>query len=318
MASLARRMLAEAVGTFGLIFAGCGVAVLSGCRPDTGGGMLCIATGFGLAAFGMARAVGPVSGAHLNPAVTLGLAAARRFAWRDVPPYVVAQFAGALSAGLLLLLTAQGRPDFMSLANGFGANGYGEHSPAGYDLPSAMSVEFAATSMLVIVMASVTRMGRLTSAGALVVGPAVAMAHLLALPVTYAALNPARATTMALFGQDWAMDQLWLFWLAPLMGALMGGWVAYCILDEAGTLVEEDEFVPLAPWPDEEEEIDRAVAALQVPVPVPAPAATPVAPPPPPPRPEPAPTPYKGEHGQKRRRRGQGHGHGHGTTPIRP
>lgn len=316
MASLARRMLAEAVGTFGLIFTGCGVAVLSGCRPDTGGGLLCIATGFGLAAFGMARAIGPVSGAHLNPAITLGLAAARRFAWRDVPPYVVAQFAGALSAGLLLLLTVQGRPDFMSLPNAFGANGYGEHSPGGYDVASAMSVEFVATSILVIVMASVTRMGRLTSGGAWVIGPVVALAHLLALPVTYAALNPARATTMALFGQDWALDQLWLFWLAPLTGALMGGWVAYCILDEAGTLVQEDEFLPLAPWPEDEEEIKRAfAAALQVPVPAPAATAVP-APAPVPPHAGTAAAPCKGPHGPKRRRRGQGQGHG--TTPMRP
>ena len=289
MATLARRMLAEAVGTFGLIYAGCGVVVLGGCRPDNAADLLCIAVAFGLAAFAMTRAVGPVSGAHLNPAMSFGLAAARRFAWRDVLPYIVAQLTGAIAAGMLLLLTAQGQPEFSPWISGFAANGYGEHSPTGFDMPSALTVEFAATGMLVIVTASVTRVGRLTSAGSMVAGLSIMMAHLLALPVTHAALNPARATAMALFVQDWAMEQLWLFWAAPMVGGLIGGLIAYCVLDEEGTIIRHDGFIPLVPWPEEPEE--------------PAPPAVPRRDPPP---------PYKGEPGSRRRRRG------HGTAPIRP
>jgi len=248
MASLARRLLAEAVGTFGLIFAGCGVVVLAGCKPDTAADLLCIALAFGLAAYAMARAVGPISGAHLNPAISLGLAAARRFPWREVIPYGIAQLVGAVAAATLLMLAAQGRPDFAFSSERFAANGYGLHSPAGYDLPSALAIEFAATAMLALVTASVTHRCRLIAAGPVVLGLALAMAHLLALPVTHAALNPARATGQALFVQGWAMAQLWLFWLAPVAGGLMGGLVAFCLLDEDGLLTEPDELTALAQW----------------------------------------------------------------------
>lgn len=251
MASLPRRMVAESAGTFGFIFIGCGVAVLGNCKPVTESGLLCLAAAFGLAAFAMMRVVGPISGAHLNPAISLGLAFARRFCWREVLPYVFAQVLGAASAGLVLMLAAQGRPDFHPGVHGFAANGYGAHSPAGFDVTSALAVEFAATGMLVLVMASVTQTGRLKRAGAMAGGPAVAVAHLLTLPVTHAGLNPARATGMALFVQDWAVQQLWLFWLAPALGAMFGGLLAYCVLDEQGTMAPPDDFTPLAPWPDE-------------------------------------------------------------------
>ncbi|MBY4897775.1 aquaporin [Cupriavidus sp. AU9028] len=232
MASLPRRLLAEAVGSFGLMFGTCGIVVLTGFTPDSAGELLCISTGAGLAVYAMTRTLGQVSGAHLNPAVTLGLAVAHRFPWRELLPYIVAQVMGALGGTVLLLLIAQGRPDFTLDTSRFAANGYGMYSPAGYDMHSAVAMEFATTAMLVLVTASVTRAGRLAAVGPFVLAASWTAAHLLTLPVTHAALNPARATGPALLLQDWALSQLWLFWFAPLSGGLLGGLMAFCLLDE--------------------------------------------------------------------------------------
>ncbi|MGY8526395.1 aquaporin [Paracidovorax citrulli] len=234
MASLSRRLLAEAVGSFGLMFGSCGIVVLGDFTPDRAGDLLCISIGAGLAVYAMTRTLGQISGAHLNPAVTLGLAVAHRFRWREVLPYTLAQVLGALGGTVLLLLTALGRPDFGLDTSRFAANGYGIHSPAGYDLHSAVAMEFMATAMLVLVTASVTRAGKLVAVGPYLLAASWTAAYLLTLPVTHAALNPARATGPALLMQGWAMSQLWLFWMAPLAGGLLGGLMAFCVLDEEG------------------------------------------------------------------------------------
>ena len=221
--SLGRRSIAEMVGTFWLVLGGCGSAVIAANFPGLGIGFAGVALAFGLSVLTMAYALGGLSGAHFNPAVSVGLWAAGRFPGRDVPAYVAAQVAGGLLAGGVLYAIAAGAPGF-SPAAGFAANGYGAHSPGGYALPSAAVCELVLTCGFLLVIMGVTDKQRAPAGfGPLAIGLALTLIHLISIPVTNTAVNPARSTGVALFAGGWAVRQLWLFWLAPLVGGGIGG-----------------------------------------------------------------------------------------------
>jgi len=219
--TLKNRLLAECVGTFWLVFGGCGSAVLSAAFPDVGIGLLGVSLAFGLTVLTMAYSIGHISGCHLNPAVTLGLAAAGRFSWSDVAGYMVAQVVGGTLAAAVLFEIASGAPGF-SLAGGFAANGYGEHSPGHYNMLAALLTETVLTAMfLVVILGSTDRRAPAGFAG-IAIGLALTLIHLIGIPVTNLSVNPARSTGPAVFVGGWALAQLWLFWLAPLAGAVLG------------------------------------------------------------------------------------------------
>ncbi|MCP8938441.1 aquaporin Z [Alsobacter sp. SYSU M60028] len=217
-----RRCLAEAIGTFWLTFAGCGSAVLAAAFPQVGIGLLGVSLAFGLSVVTMAYAIGHLSGCHLNPAVSVGLAAGGRFPSRDVAPYVVAQVIGATIAAAVLYLIASGAPDF-DLAKGFAANGYGDHSPGKYGLGSAMLAEIVLTMMFLFVIMGATHGKAPVGFAPLAIGLCLTLIHLVGIPVTNLSVNPARSTGPALIVGGWALGQLWLFWLAPLVGGALGG-----------------------------------------------------------------------------------------------
>lgn len=215
------RLTAECVGTFWLVLGGCGSAVLAAAFPDVGIGLLGVSLAFGLTVLTMAYSIGHISGCHLNPAVTLGLASAGRFAWADVAGYMVAQVVGATIAAAVLYVIASGHPGF-SLGDGFAANGFGEHSPGGYSMLAALVSETVLTAMfLVIILGATDRRAPAGFAG-IAIGLALTLIHLIGIPVTNLSVNPARSTGPALFVGGWAITQLWLFWLAPLVGAVIG------------------------------------------------------------------------------------------------
>jgi aquaporin Z len=223
-----QRLGAEFLGTFVLVLVGCGAAVLAGATRTSSGtavgiGYLGVALAFGLSVLTMAYAVGPVSGGHFNPAVTVGLATARRFAWRDVPAYVLTQVVAAITAAAVLYAIATGRPGFSAHASGFASNGYGSRSPAGYSTAACFVAEavLAAIFLIVILGATDTRAPRGFAPAA--IGLALTMIHLVAIPVTNTSVNPARSIGPALFAGSAATGQLWLFVLAPLLGALVAG-----------------------------------------------------------------------------------------------
>lgn len=229
--SLFKRSIAELFGTFWLVLGGCGSAVLAAGFPGLGIGFAGVALAFGLSVLTMAYAVGHISGGHFNPAVTVGLWVGRRFAGRDVPAYIAAQVFGALLAGTVLYGIASGSPTFDAHA-GFASNGYGEHSPGGYALPSAALCELILTAGFLVVIMGATDPKRSTPGFApLAIGFALTLIHLVSIPVTNTSVNPARSTGVALFAGGWAVKQLWLFWLAPLVGAAVGG-LAYRVLAE--------------------------------------------------------------------------------------
>ena len=215
-------MAAEFVGTFWLVFGGCGSAVLASTFPGTGIGFVGVALAFGLSVLTMAYAFGNVSGAHFNPAVTLGLLLGRRFAAREAVPYVVAQLAGAVAGAAVLYVVASGKPGF-SLSDGFAANGYGAHSPGGYGLTAALVVEGVLTAGFLFVILGVTDRRAPKGFGPLAIGLALTVIHLVSIPVTNTSVNPARSTSQALFVGGWALSQLWVFWVAPLAGAVIAG-----------------------------------------------------------------------------------------------
>jgi aquaporin Z len=219
---LLKRSVAEFVGTFWLVLGGCGAAVLSAAFPGLGVGLLGVAFAFGLTVLTGAYALGPISGAHFNPAVTVGLCAARRFPASDLPAYVGAQVLGALVGAGVLLLIASGREGF-SLASGLGANGFGTHSPGGYSLASAVVTELVMTFMFLIVILGATDKGVPQGFAPLAIGLALALIHIVSIPVTGTSVNPARSTGPALFVGGWALRQLWVFWLVPLAGAALAG-----------------------------------------------------------------------------------------------
>src|SRR5690242_17843431 len=216
------RFAAEAIGTFWLTFGGCGSAVIAAGIPQVGIGMLGVALAFGLTLLTMAYAIGHVSGCHINPAVTVGLTCGGRFPPNLVLGYVVAQLVGAIVAAAVLYVIASGSPDF-SLAGGFAANGYADHSPGKYSLGACLLTEFLLTMMFVFVIMGATHGKAPTGFAPIAIGLALTLIHLISIRVTNTSVNPARSTGPALFVGGWALKQLWLFWVAPLIGGAAGG-----------------------------------------------------------------------------------------------
>jgi len=230
MMSIGRRATAEFVGTFWLVFGGCGSAVIAAAFPQVGIGLLGVAFAFGLTVLTMAYAIGHISGCHLNPAVSVGLWAGRRFAARDLVPYVLAQVLGAIAGAAVLYVIATGKDGF-SLSSGFAANGFGAHSPGGYSLLAGLVSEMVLTAMFVFIILGATDERAPAGFAPIAIGLGLTLIHLIGIPVTNVSVNPARSTGPALFVGGWALAQLWLFWLAPLAGALLSG-IGYRVLAE--------------------------------------------------------------------------------------
>lgn len=217
---MSKRLAAEFFGTFWLVFGGCGSAVLAAAFPDLGIGFAGVALAFGLTVVTMAYAVGGISGGHFNPAVSLGLAVGGRLDWKDLIPYWIAQVLGAIVAAAALFAIASGKADWT--AGGFATNGYGELSPGGYALSSALLIETILTAGFLIVILGSTSKIAPAGFGPLAIGLALTLIHLVAIPVTNTSVNPARSTGVALFAETAALGQLWVFWVAPLIGAAIG------------------------------------------------------------------------------------------------
>jgi aquaporin Z len=215
------KLSAEAFGTFWLVLGGCGSAVLAAAFPEVGIGLLGVSLAFGLTVLTMAYAVGGISGGHFNPAVSLGLAVAGKFEWKDFVPYIIAQVVGGALAALVLYLIVSGKADFKT-AGGFAANGFGDHSPGKFNMMAALICEIVMTAFFLIIILGST--SKLVPAGfaPISIGLALTLIHLISIPVTNTSVNPARSTAVALFADGWALQQLWLFWLAPLVGAAIG------------------------------------------------------------------------------------------------
>src|SRR6187431_1613000 len=225
-----KKYAAEAIGTFWLTFAGCGSAVIAAGFPQVGIGLVGVSLAFGLSVVTMAYAIGHISGCHLNPAVTVGLAAGGRFPASQILPYVIAQVVGAVVAAALLYVIASGAPGF-DLAKGFASNGYGAHSPGQYNLMVCFITEVVMTMMFLFIIMGATHGKAPAGFAPLAIGLALAMIHLASIPVTNTSVNPARSTGPALFVGGWAIAQLWLFWVAPLLGGAAGAF-AYRWLSE--------------------------------------------------------------------------------------
>jgi aquaporin Z len=220
--TIGKKAGAEFLGTFWLVFGGCGSAVLAAAFPLVGIGLLGVSLAFGLTVLTMAYAIGHISGCHLNPAVTLGLWAAKRFPGKDILPYVLAQVLGGLAGAAVLWLIASGKPGF-SLSGGFAANGYGAHSPGGYSLVAALVCEFVMTFVFLMVILGSTDERAPKGMAPVAIGLCLTLIHLVSIPVTNTSVNPARSTGPAIFVGGWALEQLWLFWLAPIAGAVLAG-----------------------------------------------------------------------------------------------
>ncbi|EJE4160482.1 aquaporin Z [Vibrio parahaemolyticus] len=216
------KYLAEAFGTFWLVLGGCGSAVLAAGFPDVGIGLLGVALAFGLTVLTMAFAIGHISGCHLNPAVTVGLWAGGRFDTKDVAPYIIAQVIGGLIAGGILYVIATGQAGFDVVGSGFAANGYGEHSPGQYSMPAALVSEIVMTMMFLIVIMGATDKRAPQGFAPIAIGLCLTLIHLISIPVTNTSVNPARSTAVAMYVGDWAVSQLWLFWVAPIVGGVLG------------------------------------------------------------------------------------------------
>jgi aquaporin Z len=212
---------AEFFGTFWLVLGGCGSAVLAAAFPNIGIGLLGVSLAFGLTVLTMAFAIGHISGCHLNPAVSFGLWAAGRFPVKELIPYIIAQVLGAIVAGGILYLIASGKTGF-ELSAGFASNGYGAHSPGGYSLLAALITEIVMTMMFLLVILGATDKRAPQGLAPIAIGLCLTLIHLISIPVTNTSVNPARSTGVALFVGDWAISQLWLFWVAPIVGALLG------------------------------------------------------------------------------------------------
>ncbi|WP_035572386.1 aquaporin Z [Halomonas halocynthiae] len=220
-----QKYAAELIGTFWLTFGGCGAAVLAAGFPELGIGFLGVALAFGLTVLTMAYAIGHVSGCHLNPAVTIGLTAGGRFPGSQVVPYIVAQVTGGILGALVLYTIANGVEGFDASASGFAANGYGEHSPGGYSLAAALVTEIVLTMMFLFIIMGATHGRAPVGFAPIAIGLGLTLIHLISIPVTNTSVNPARSTGPALFVGGWAISQLWLFWVAPLIGGALGGWL---------------------------------------------------------------------------------------------
>ena len=221
--SMSKKMGAEFIGTFWLVLGGCGSAVLAAAFPELGIGFLGVALAFGLTVLTMAFAIGHISGCHLNPAVSVGLLVGGRFSSGELLPYVVAQVLGGLAGGAVLYVIASGQAGFETA--GFASNGYGEHSPGGYSLTSALVTEVVMTFMFLIIILGATDKRAPAGLAPVAIGLGLTLIHLISIPVTNTSVNPARSTGVALIEGGWATSQLWLFWVAPIVGAVLAGLV---------------------------------------------------------------------------------------------
>src|SRR6476659_1855597 len=215
---------AEFLGTFWLVLGGCGSAVLAAAFPNLGSGFHGVALAFGLTVLTMAYAIGHVSGCHLNPAVSVGLWAGKRFPGSDLIPYIITQVLGAIAGAFVIYLIATGKAGFDVVQSGFAANGYEAHSPGGYSLFAALVCEIAMTYMFLIVILGATHGRAPVGFAGIAIGLALTLIHLISIPVTNTSVNPARSTGPAIFVGGWALSQLWLFWVAPIVGAVLAGW----------------------------------------------------------------------------------------------
>jgi aquaporin Z len=228
---LSKRAFAEFIGTFWLVFGGCGSAVLAAAFPGLGIGFAGVALAFGLTVLTMAFAIGHISGCHLNPAVSVGLVVGKRFPAAELPAYVIAQVLGAVAGSAVLYVIASGKDGF-SLAGGFASNGYGVHSPGGYALGAALTTEVVLTFMFLMIILGATDKRAPQGFAPIAIGLGLTLIHLISIPVTNTSVNPARSTGPALFVGGWALEQLWLFWVAPIAGAALAGAV-YSVFAEA-------------------------------------------------------------------------------------
>ncbi len=217
-----QKLGAELLGTFWLVLGGCGSAVLAAAFPEVGIGLVGVSLAFGLTVLTMAYAIGHISGCHLNPAVSLGLVVAGRFPARDLIPYWIAQVLGAIAAAAVLLFVASGKPGYDLAVNGLAANGFGEHSPGGYTMLSGLVMEVVMTAGFLLVILGATDKRAPAGFAPIAIGLALTLIHLVSIPVTNTSVNPARSTGPALLAGGWALQQLWLFWVAPLAGAAVG------------------------------------------------------------------------------------------------
>ncbi|MCL4110195.1 UNVERIFIED_CONTAM: hypothetical protein GTU68_026715 [Idotea baltica] len=219
---LSKKLGAEFIGTFWLVLGGCGSAVLAAAFQDVGIGLLGVSLAFGLTVLTMAYAIGHISGCHLNPAVSFGLWTSGRFSGSELGPYIVAQVAGGIAGAAILYVIASGQLGFDASA-GFASNGYGDHSPGGYSLTAALVTEVVMTFMFLMIILGATDKRAPAGFAPLAIGLGLTLIHLISIPVTNTSVNPARSTGVALFQGDWAISQLWLFWLAPIVGAILAG-----------------------------------------------------------------------------------------------
>ncbi len=223
--------MAEFIGTFWLVLGGCGSAVLAAGFPELGIGFVGVALAFGLTVLTMAFAIGHISGCHLNPAVSIGLWVGGRFDAKDLVPYIISQVLGGIAAGGILYLIASGQAGF-DLAGGFASNGFGEHSPGGYTMMSALIIEVVLTAMFLIVIMGATDSRAPAGFAPIAIGLCLTLIHLISIPVTNTSVNPARSTAVAVYVGDWATSQLWLFWVAPIVGAILGALIYKVIAKE--------------------------------------------------------------------------------------
>jgi aquaporin Z len=237
--TLTQKLSAEFLGTFWLVFGGCGSAVLAAAFPQVGIGLLGVSFAFGLSVLTMAYAVGHVSGGHFNPAVTVGVFAAGRIRAKDILPYVVAQVAGAIAGAGVLFVIASGKAGF-DVSAGFASNGYADHSPGGYNLIAALVVEIVMTFFFLIVILGSTDRHTPLGFAPIAIGLALTLIHLVSIPVTNTSVNPARSTGPALFVGGWAIKQVWLFWIAPIVGAAIAGAVHRTLVTESKVVAVEE------------------------------------------------------------------------------
>ncbi|WP_297792918.1 aquaporin Z [uncultured Eudoraea sp.] len=226
-----KKLLAEFVGTLWLVLGGCGSAVLAAGYPELGIGFLGVSLAFGLTVLTMVYAIGHISGCHLNPAVSIGLWIGGRFESRELVPYIIAQVLGGIAGAGILYLIATGKPGFE--LGGFASNGYGEHSPGGYSMLAALITEVVMTFMFLIIILGATHSKAPKGMAGIAIGLGLTLIHLISIPVTNTSVNPARSTSQALFAGGWALDQLWLFWVGPILGALLAGLVYKYISPES-------------------------------------------------------------------------------------
>lgn len=222
---------AEFFGTFWLVLGGCGSAVLAAAFPGVGIGLHGVSLAFGLTVLTMAFAIGHISGCHLNPAVSIGLWAGGRFPGKQLPPYILSQVAGGLAGAAVLYVIASGKPGFDVVASGFASNGFGDHSPGHYSLAASVVTEVVMTMFFLLIIMGATDKRAPAGFAPIAIGLALTLIHLISIPVTNTSVNPARSTGVALFVGDWAVTQLWVFWVAPIVGAVMGA-IAYRLIAE--------------------------------------------------------------------------------------